>query len=60
MGTRRRLDQALRRLGKPLHAPLEPYYSARRGDSRVIYDIRDAEIVVEVVTIRHRRDAYHT
>jgi mRNA-degrading endonuclease RelE of RelBE toxin-antitoxin system len=46
------------RVGKPLRPPLAPLYSARRGEFRVIYDIREAEVVVQVVTIRHRRDAY--
>jgi mRNA-degrading endonuclease RelE of RelBE toxin-antitoxin system len=48
------------RVGKPLHAPLESYYSARRGEFRIIYDIQDALVLVEVVTIRHRRDAYRS
>lgn len=46
------------RVGKPLHEPLAPLYSARRGDYRVIYRIIDARLVIEVVTITHRRDAY--
>ena len=48
------------RVGKQLRAPLFPLYSARRGQFRVVYHILEAEIVVEVVTIRHRRDAYRT
>ncbi len=47
-----------RRVGKQLREPLHPLYSARRGEFRVVYDIRAAEVLVEVVTIRHRRDAY--
>lgn len=47
-----------RRVGKQLREPLHPLYSARRGEFRVVYDIRPAEVLVEVVTIRHRRDAY--
>ncbi|MFT4167055.1 MAG: type II toxin-antitoxin system RelE/ParE family toxin [Microlunatus sp.] len=46
------------RVGKPLREPLAPLYSARRGDYRVIYRILDARLVIEVVTITHRRDAY--
>jgi mRNA interferase RelE/StbE len=46
------------RVGKQLREPLLPLYSARRGEFRVVYDILDAKIVVEVVSIRHRRDVY--
>lgn len=47
-----------RRVGKQLREPLHPLYSARRGEFRLVYDILPAEVLVEVVTIRHRRDAY--
>lgn len=47
-----------RRVGKPLREPLAPLYSARRGQYRVIYRIVDERVVVEVVSIVHRRDAY--
>lgn len=47
------------RVGKPLQAPLTGYHSARRGEFRVIYEIHDATITVHIVSIRHRRDAYH-
>lgn len=47
-----------RRIGKPLRGSLEGLYSARRGEFRVIYAIDDEEIVVLIVTIAHRRDAY--
>ncbi len=47
-----------RRVGKQLSPPLHPLYSARRGEYRVVYDIQDAEVVVQVVTIAHRRDVY--
>jgi mRNA interferase RelE/StbE len=48
-----------RRLGKPLREPLAPLYAARRGEYRVIYRIVDRRLVIEVVSIVHRRDAYH-
>jgi mRNA interferase RelE/StbE len=48
------------RAGKPLDAPMAPAWSARRGEYRVIYLIDDGRVVVEVVTIVHRRDAYRT
>lgn len=46
------------RVGKPLRGQLEGRYSARRGEFRVVYRIHDERIVVEVIDIRHRRDAY--
>jgi mRNA-degrading endonuclease RelE of RelBE toxin-antitoxin system len=46
------------RVGKALRFDLEGYFSARRGMYRVIYRILDHEIVVEVVKISHRADAY--
>lgn len=49
-----------RRVGKQLREPLHPLYAARRGEFRVVYDIRTPEVLVEVVTIRHRRDAYRS
>lgn len=48
------------RVGKALHEPLAGLMSARRGEFRVIYTINDQDVVVHVVTIRHRRDAYRT
>jgi mRNA interferase RelE/StbE len=48
------------RVGKPLDAPMAPAWSARRGEYRVIYLIDDGRVVVEVVTIVHRRDAYRS
>ena len=48
-----------RRTGKPLREPLAPLYFARRGEYRVIYRILEARLVIEVVSISHRRDAYH-
>ncbi|GAB3805599.1 type II toxin-antitoxin system RelE/ParE family toxin [Humibacter antri] len=48
-----------RRLGKPLREPLAPLYSARRGEYRILYRIIDERLVIEVVSITHRRDPYH-
>ena len=48
-----------RRVGKPLREPLAPLYSARRGEYRVLYRIEDDRLVIEIITIEHRRDAYH-
>ena len=49
-----------RRVGKRLGPPHDPLYAARRGEFRVVYDIRDEEVVVEVITIMHRRDVYRS
>ncbi|AYG04808.1 type II toxin-antitoxin system RelE family toxin [Gryllotalpicola protaetiae] len=46
------------RVGKPLREPLAPLYSARRGEYRVLYRIVGDRLLVEVVSIAHRRDAY--
>lgn len=46
------------RVGKQLVEPLFPLYSARRGEYRVIYRIMNDLLVIQVVTIAHRRDAY--
>lgn len=46
------------RLGKQLRPPLYPLYSARRGEYRVIYRIIDNRLVIEIVSVAHRRDAY--
>ena len=47
-----------RRVGEQLAEPLFPLYSARRGEYRVIYDIVDHLVLIHIVTIAHRRDAY--
>lgn len=47
-----------KRVGKQLREPLYPLYSARRGEYRVTYHIEEHRILVEVVSIVHRRDAY--
>ena len=46
------------RVGKPLRDELAGRYSARRGEFRVIYEIYDDVVMVRVISIRHRRDAY--
>lgn len=49
-----------RRVGKPLSPPLDPAWSARRGDYRVLYLVDDRSRTVEVTAVRHRSDAYRT
>jgi len=46
------------RVGKPLVRELVGYWSARRGQYRIIYVINDDEVVVTVVAVDHRRDVY--
>lgn len=46
------------RMGKPLRHELEGAYSARRGEFRVIYTIHEDQVLVRVITIRHRRNVY--
>jgi mRNA-degrading endonuclease RelE of RelBE toxin-antitoxin system len=46
------------RVGKPLRFELEGYCSARRGQYRVIYQIDEHEVVVEVIRISHLGSAY--
>ena len=46
------------RVGKPLRFELEGYHSARRGQYRVIYRIAEREVIVDVIKISHRSDAY--
>ena len=36
------------------------FYSARRGTYRIVYRIDEAKRLVEIYSIRHRRDAYRT
>lgn len=47
-----------RRVGKPLRAPLDGAFSARRGEYRVVYEIDDGRVVITLLTIDHRRDVY--
>ena len=46
------------RVGKPLRFELEGYWSARRGQYRVIYSIHADEVLVRVVRTSHRADVY--
>ena len=52
------LSENPHRVGKQLKEPLFPLYSARRGEYRVIYRIEENVVLVEIVSIAHRRDAY--
>jgi mRNA interferase RelE/StbE len=46
------------RVGKRLRFELDGFYSARRGQYRVIYRIDELEVIVDVIRISHRGDAY--
>ena len=46
------------RVGKPLRFELEGLWSARRGQYRVVYSIREDQVLVRVVRISHRADVY--
>lgn len=45
-------------IGKALQGELKGYWSYRVGVYRVIYLIRHAEIIVEVLRIQHRKEVY--
>ena len=53
------LRQNPKRLGKPLVAPFQGDWSARRGHYRVRYRIDDDKRIVTVVDIADRSDIYH-
>jgi len=44
--------------GKPLAYDLSGLYSFRTSDYRIIYHIRDEEILVVVIAVGHRKDIY--
>ena len=52
------LSTAPYRVGKPLYAPFEGLWAARRGEYRVLYRVDDDTHTVTVETIKHRCDAY--
>jgi mRNA interferase RelE/StbE len=52
------LSENPRRLGKELRAPYAGHYGARRGEYRVVYEIFDDIIQIDIVDVAHRRDVY--
>jgi len=44
--------------GKALVGPYKGLYRFRIGDYRIIYSVEDDRLVVFVLRIRHRKDAY--
>ena len=44
--------------GKKLVGNLSPYYRLRVGNYRVIYEVIEDEVVVEVIKVKHRKEVY--
>jgi mRNA interferase RelE/StbE len=44
--------------GRRLIGELAPYRRLRVGDYRIIYEIDGERVIVEVIRIRHRKEAY--
>jgi mRNA interferase RelE/StbE len=62
--TRRRIVRRIDRLaekpftGVRLKGELKGLWRVREGDYRIIYELREAELVVLVLRVAHRREAY--
>jgi mRNA-degrading endonuclease RelE of RelBE toxin-antitoxin system len=54
------LVEAPRRVGHPLQRELTGLWSARRGAYRIVYELNEAELVVNVIRIDHRADVYRS
>lgn len=46
-------------LGKPLKGNFRQFWRFRVGDYRIIADILDDRLIIQVVQVGHRRDIYH-
>ncbi|MCI0597281.1 MAG: type II toxin-antitoxin system RelE/ParE family toxin [candidate division Zixibacteria bacterium] len=44
--------------GKPLKGELRGCFSHRMGNYRIVYQIQSKQVIVLVLTIAHRREAY--
>ena len=44
--------------GKPLSYELAGLYSLRTSDYRIIYRVREKELIIIIITIGHRREIY--
>ena len=44
---------------KALSCKLNPYWSYRVGDYRIVVEIKDHELVIVIISLGHRRDVYH-
>jgi mRNA interferase RelE/StbE len=45
-------------LGKPLVGRLSGWWSLRIGDYRVIYQVKNNELIIVVIRIGHRKNVY--
>jgi mRNA-degrading endonuclease RelE of RelBE toxin-antitoxin system len=52
------LAESPRRVGKPLRGDLAGFWSARRGQYRVVYVVDGDSETVTVAAVDHRRDVY--
>lgn len=46
------------KLGKPLKHEWQGHYRYRYGDYRIIYQVKNAKIVIVVVKVEHRSEIY--
>ena len=44
--------------GKPLKGVYKGLFSFRFSDYRIIYEVREKELVIVILRIRHRKDVY--
>ena len=54
-----KLSKAPEAFGEPLRHDLKGFYKFRVGDWRVIYEIRQNEMIILVIKIGHRREVYN-
>lgn len=47
-------------MGKVLKAQLKGLFSYRVGSYRIIYQIVRKKLIVQIISVRHRKDAYRT
>ena len=52
------LVQAPRRVGHPLQRELTGLWSAHRGAYWIVYELNEADLLLNVVRIVHRADVY--
>ena len=52
------LIEAPRAVGHRLQRELNAVCSARRGAYRIVYELNEAELVLNVIRIDHRADVY--
>ena len=46
-------------LGKPLKGNLRQFWCYRVGDYRIMTNIVDQRLIIEIIQIGHRREIYH-